>query len=59
MARQVEKETLIALFNFCEEERTVFVSEGNYTDLLTGKKQKGGEVTLSPYQAMWFYQKKR
>lgn len=59
MARQVEKESLVALFNFCEEERVVSVPEGNYTDLLTGKKQKGGEITLSPYQAMWLYQKKK
>lgn len=58
MIRQTEQEGLTAVFNFCEEERTVPVEEGNYTDLLTGKKHKGGEITLAPYQAMWLYQKK-
>ena len=58
MIRQTEQEGLTAVFNFCEEERTVPVEEGNYTDLLTGKIHKGGEITLAPYQAMWLYQKK-
>lgn len=57
IVRGQEGETLQALFNFCEEERTVTVEPGNYTDLLTRKKSKGGELTLAPYQAMWLCRK--
>ncbi|MCI9273612.1 MAG: amylosucrase [Clostridiales bacterium] len=57
IVRVQELGTLNALFNFCEEERAVTVEPGAYTDLLTGKKSKGGEIILAPYQAMWLYRK--
>lgn len=57
IVRSQQTGSLNALFNFCEEERVVSVEPGAYTDLLTGKKSEGGELTLAPYQAMWLYQK--
>ena len=52
--RVYKGETLLALFNFSENERTIdFSVKVDYTDLMTDKKHKRQTVTLKPYGFLW------
>lgn len=56
--RAYKEQAMMALFNFCEYERTVsFESEISYTDLATGKKHTTDTVTLKPYGFLWAMEK--
>ena len=45
---------LIALFNFCEHERTIdFQPRISYTDLMTGTKHTKQKIVLKPYGFLW------
>ncbi len=52
--RTYQGKTLLALFNFCEEERE-FSFEGKltYTDLMTGKRHTKQKTKLKPYGFLW------
>ena len=52
--RSFGKQKLLALFNFCEQVRTVQLGQPlSYTDLLTGEKHTEHSVCLSPYGFVW------
>ena len=52
--RAYKEQNLLALFNFCDEERTVeFDIDLSYTDLITGKKHKQQKITLGAYGFVW------
>lgn len=54
LCREYGKQKLIALFNFCEHERTVtFEQKRSYTDLYTGEKRVRKIITLKPYAFLW------
>lgn len=47
-------QVLTAVYNFCEQPRTVTLPlEGGSHDLLTGQAYSGGFLTLDAYQALW------
>ncbi|MBQ1838407.1 MAG: alpha-amylase family protein [Ruminococcus sp.] len=50
--RAWESQELLALFNFCEENRMVSV-ERPYTDLITGKRHTRKTIALKPYGFVW------
>ena len=56
--RSLDGNKLTAVFNFCEDHKSVYIEDGIYTDLLTGTKVRDGKVNLEPYQVMWLYQGK-
>ena len=52
--REYGSQKLIALFNFCEEERTFsFETRRSYTDLFTGEKHVKKNIVLKPYGFIW------
>ena len=52
--RTYKEQNLLALFNFCNEERTVeFDMNLSYTDLLTGTKHTKQQITLGSYGFVW------
>ena len=52
--RQYGGQKLLALFNFCEEERVLtFGRKLSYTDLMTGEKHSTDSVALKPYGFIW------
>ena len=52
--RQYGKQKLLALFNFCGEERVLsFDHTLSYTDLMTGEKRTDNSVTLERYGFIW------
>ena len=52
--RTYKEQNLLALFNFCNEERTVeFDMNLSYTDLLTGTKHTKQQITLGAYGFVW------
>ena len=52
--RQYGGQKLLALFNFCEEERRLsFGHQLAYTDLLTGRKHARSTIVLPPYGFVW------
>ena len=54
ISRSFGEQTLVALFNFCERERTVsFEEERAYTDLYTGKEHETQHIVLKPYGFLW------
>ena len=54
LCRRYGKQKLLALFNFCEEERDVtFEHKRTYTDLLTGEKHLKKYIALKPYGFIW------
>ena len=56
--RSYGKQNLLALFNFCEEERTVSLGQKlSYTDLMTGRKHRNDSVVLPPYGFIWALEK--
>ena len=50
--RAWDSQELLALFNFCEENRMVSV-ERPYTDLITGKRHTRKTIALKPYGFVW------
>ena len=50
--RAWNSQELLALFNFCEENRMVSV-ERPYTDLITGKRHTRKTIALKPYGFVW------
>jgi len=54
ICREFKGEKLLALFNFCEREQTVFFdNEAAYTDLYTGEEQESMQAVLKPYGFLW------
>ncbi len=52
--RRYGKQNLLALFNFCEEERSISLGQKlTYTDLMTGEKHREDTVVLPPYGFIW------
>ena len=52
--RTYKEQNLLALFNFCNEERTVeFDMNLSYTDLMTGTKHTKQQITLGAYGFVW------
>ena len=52
--RMYRGKKLVALFNFCEEERAIcFDTKLSYTDLMTGTKHSKKVVVLKPYGFLW------
>ena len=52
--RTYKEQNLLALFNFCNEERTVeFDMDLSYTDLMTGTKHTKQQITLGAYGFVW------
>lgn len=58
ICRCYKDEKLIGIFNFCEQEKTAWISEtdGEYTDLLTGVTMQAKDVIVPAYS---FYYLKR
>ena len=48
IGRYYRGETLVGLFNFSDEEKTIFLPAGRYQDLISGEA-KSGWVTLKPF----------
>lgn len=56
--RQHAGECLIAVFNFCEQEKELpMYFEGSYTDLLNGEQISGAGLVLEPYGCKWLLRK--
>lgn len=54
--RAYKEQAMVALFNFCEHERTVTMDmKLSYTDLLTGEKHNQKTITLKPYGFLWAF----
>ena len=54
LCREYNGQKLLALFNFCEQERVyVFENETAYTDILTGEEFHEKYVDLKPYGFIW------
>ena len=54
--RTKKGKTLIALFNFSENEKTAWIHEdGVWTDLVSGKTQDADHVCLEPFGMRWLY----
>ena len=54
LCRKLDKQKLLALFNFCEEERTVsFEHKRSYTDIISGEKHMKKYIDLKPYGFAW------
>ena len=54
LCREYKGDRLLALFNFCEREQTVFFdSETAYTDLYTGEERESIQAVLKPYGFIW------
>ena len=54
VCREFKGDRLLALFNFCEREQTVFLNaETAYTDLYTGEEQESIQAVLKPYGFIW------
>ena len=52
--RENEKERFIALFNFSDYERTAWMEEeGEFTDLMTGKKVELCNLTIPGHGFLW------
>lgn len=47
-------EMLIAVYNFCEQEKQLpMYFDGNYVDLISGRKVSGAGLYLAPYEYLW------
>ena len=54
--RTKKGKTLIALFNFSENEKTAWIHEdGVRTDLVSGQRQSADHVCLEPFGMRWLY----
>ena len=54
LCREYKGDRLLALFNFCEREQTVFFdTETAYTDLYTGEESESIQAVLKPYGFIW------
>ncbi len=54
LCREYKGQKLLALFNFCENERTVTLEQKrSYTDLFTGEKHVRKNIPLKPYAFLW------
>ncbi len=54
ICREYKGDRLLALFNFCEREQTVFFdTETAYTNLYTGEESKSIQAVLKPYGFIW------
>ena len=54
ICREYKGDRLLALFNFCEREQTVFFdTETAYTDLYTGEESESVQAVLKPYGFIW------
>lgn len=54
ICREYKGDRLLALFNFCEREQTVFFdTETAYTDLYTGEESESVQAVLKPYGFVW------
>ena len=55
LIRADEKEKLIALFNFSGQDKTAWINEddGEYTDLLSGRKMQAKGVDIPGYGVYW------
>ena len=52
--REYNGKKLLALFNFCEDERTVTLEQKrSYTNLYTGEKTVRKNIVLKPYAFLW------
>ena len=52
--REYGRQKLLALFNFCDEERAItFERKRSYTDLFTGEKHMSKRIELKPYGFVW------
>lgn len=60
LVRENEEEKLIALYNFCENDRTAWINEedGVYTDLLSGNKMEAKAVGIPAFGCLWLNRKK-
>ena len=49
------EEKLVALFNFSESARTAWIKEedGNYTDLISGRRLPAKDVKMPGYGVYW------
>ena len=50
--RKYGDQELLALFNFCSEERSLEIDR-SYTDLFTGEYNKNRVIRLKPYGFVW------
>lgn len=58
--RTYNGKTLLALFNFCEQERSVSLDvKLSYTDLMSGKRHTRQTITLKPYGFLWAMTRKQ
>lgn len=55
LVRKQEEEKLVALFNFSEIEKEIWIEELNerFCDLITGKRNIGKTVRLEPFGMCW------
>ena len=54
LCREYGGQKLLALFNFCESDRTVsFENKRAFTDLFTGTKHTKKHIVLTPYAFLW------
>lgn len=54
LCRNYRGKTLLAMFNFCEDERVIhFDQKLSYTDLMMGKKHIKQRIVLDPYGFLW------
>ena len=54
LCREYNGKKLIALFNFCEDERTVSLEQKrSFTDLFTGDRFVRKNIPLAPYAFLW------
>lgn len=52
-----DKEQLIALFNFSDEEKTAWIQEdGFYIDVMSGEQREGKTVAIPASSFCWLYQ---
>lgn len=60
VVRENQKEKLIALYNFSEDTKEVWIEEieENDTELLLGKKADSKRICFMPFEAMWFIRTK-
>lgn len=58
LIRRYRGQEMTALFNFCEQERSVdFEKTLSGTDLMTGKAYRGKRIVLQPYGFIWIKRK--
>ena len=55
LIRANKKEKLVALFNFSGQDKTAWINEddGEYTDLLSGRKMQAKGVDIPGYGVYW------